>query len=195
MSLFPYLPVLIIPFRGTLTHLRLSRNSTVPSYSICIVFRLSSRLPFEISIDSESRAVYRLLGFFLSSVVGKMRLVSVTRRNQRYTTLLWPEHFELYVITRKYVLATFRYWRLARDFCVKVSSSFHGITLRFHRNAVKHRAERVLLFVRREYGKYVCVCVCVYKQKVSFQSRGIDVHLLNEKFSVGSRAAIKRLTR
>lgn len=41
----------------------------------------------------------------------------------------------------------------------------------------------------------MCVCVCVYKQKVSFQSRGIDVHLLNEKFSVGSQAAIKRLAR
>lgn len=100
------------------------------------------------------------------------------------------EHFGLYLIIPKYVLATFCYWRLARDFSVKVSSSFHGVTLRFHRNAVKHRAERVLVFVRVRK-----ICVCVYKQKVSFQSRGIDVHLLNEKFSVGSHAAIKRLTR
>ena len=89
-SLFPYLPALIIPFRGTLTHLYLSRNSTVSYYSICIAFRLSSRLPFEISIDSEFRAVYHLLGFLFFPVVGETTLISVTRRNQRYTLLLWP---------------------------------------------------------------------------------------------------------
>lgn len=77
-----------------------------------------------------------------------------------YATFM-TEHFGLYLIIPKYVLATFCYWRLARDFSVKVSSSFHGVTLRFHRNAVKHRAERVLVFVR---VRKICVCVCINKK-------------------------------
>lgn len=79
-----------------------------------------------------------------------------------YATFM-AEHFELYVITSKYVLGTFCYWRLARNFCVKGFSSFHGVTLHFLATRLNTELN-VFYFSLDASTENMCVCVCINKK-------------------------------